>query len=190
MQEREDEIEALSAIFGDEFHLVDDQNLEVSITLDAKELKLRCFLPENYPDASAEPNIEGSWLNDPSKAALRSQLEIIAEHDVGSVIVFKWVDWLRESSLDFLSRNELLDLQPGPPSAGAGDITILQENTTLESNIDFSNGPPLSTTHDENALNLPEWIQETQSFQTWASWSVFDQHNGMRCGVWGELDGK
>jgi hypothetical protein len=195
MPEREDEIEALEAIFGEEFRSMTRENIEISVNLDDNyQIKLQCFLPEEYPSVLAEPTLEGECLTDASKAALRSQLENIAMHDAGSVIVFKWVDWLRESALDFLSRNGHLDLQrdqlDGEQSAHATDGV---SNTNQPAAAVDAASPALDLDPDLNALgvpcDLPDWTREDELVQKWTSWSAFDQQDGMRCGVWGELDG-
>ena len=170
MQERNDEIEALQAIFSGEFRLEDNNLLEIQINLDiGREVKLRCHLPEEYPSVPAIPMIEAQWLTDSAREALHSQLENIALHDIGSVIVFKWVDWLRESSLDFLARSGHLEIQ----------TTELQSEDVVEA--------PSGEMAQDTALNLPDWAREP--VESLSSWSVFDQQCGMRCGVWGELDG-
>lgn len=196
MQERNDEIEALGAIFGDEFRLTNRETLEISINLDEKyQIKLSCYLPEDYPAVLAEPDLEGQCLTEVSKAALKAQLESIALHDAGSVVVFKWVDWLRDSALDFLHRNGHLDGQRNEIGTGhSAQETNMNNDLTLNNTENSATAPLLDTdTVSSNefraSVQLLDWVRESEPFQTWNSWSAFDQQNGMRCGVWGELDG-
>ena len=49
-QDRAEEIEALEAIFADDFRLVADDTFELSLELpDGRRVGLHCHLPETYP---------------------------------------------------------------------------------------------------------------------------------------------
>lgn len=93
-QERNDEIEALQAIFTDEFRQINDDSFEIQID---KDLCIRVCLPSNYP-STCPPlfELQNGLLTDEQIISLSNQLEDMAASNLGEVVIFKWVEFLRE----------------------------------------------------------------------------------------------
>jgi hypothetical protein len=64
-EEREQELEALEAIFGDELERLSDDAFEISITTSSgKTVTLRCSTPEGYPSRSPPLfELDAPWLS-------------------------------------------------------------------------------------------------------------------------------
>ena len=59
-------------------------------------LRLYIYFPESYPEAS-EPVLEigASWLNPQHRDKIADELHRIYEENIGNVIIFAWVEWLK-----------------------------------------------------------------------------------------------
>lgn len=99
---RKDEIEALSAIYGDELVIEDSDKRSLSISLSDpsildKSIKLDIVLTDEYP-LNGPPTymISAPWMSGCVKKALQSDLEqIFAEH-IGESIIFMWIEKAKE----------------------------------------------------------------------------------------------
>ncbi|XP_028259021.1 E3 ubiquitin-protein ligase RNF14-like [Parambassis ranga] len=135
LEEQEDELLALESIFGSEEFVRNESKsageIRVSVELPAdfkvalKEgetlrqyeisfltaLVLTFDLPEDYPSCSPPSfTLTCSWLTYTQLAALSAQLGDLYQATGGAVVLFSWVQFLREDSLKFLDIHSLLEL--------------------------------------------------------------------------------
>ncbi|KAI4896857.1 hypothetical protein NFI96_016909, partial [Prochilodus magdalenae] len=98
-----EEIEALSAIYGEEWCVIDEASriFCIKISDDINEPKwsacLQIILPEDYP-SSAPPiyQINAGWLRGPDRIKLSNSLEELYLENVGESILYLWVEKIRE----------------------------------------------------------------------------------------------
>ncbi|XP_044056569.1 E3 ubiquitin-protein ligase RNF14-like [Siniperca chuatsi] len=135
MVEQEDELLALHSIFGSEEFVRDESKsageIRVSVELPAdftvvlKEgetlrqyeisflppLLLTFELPEDYPSSSPPSfTLTCSWLTHTQLTALGAQLTDLYQATGGAVVLFSWVQFLKEDALRFLDIHTLLEL--------------------------------------------------------------------------------
>ena len=99
---QDEEIAALSAIYEDDFLIVDpDEKLfDVRVRHDDDpwwSLTIQVLLPRNYP-SSGPPvfEIHGTWLGDHDEFELRDKLYAIYRENNSECVVFQWVEAVRE----------------------------------------------------------------------------------------------
>jgi uncharacterized protein (UPF0248 family) len=105
----EEEIVALKSIYTeDEFKSVSETNnrFEAIVNLpNNRVLKLRINLPKDYPSKTM-PSIEctGKWLHQDQAAKLIKELKNLYDtrESEDEIIIFKWIEWLRENTESFL----------------------------------------------------------------------------------------
>ncbi|KAK7114851.1 hypothetical protein V1264_000840 [Littorina saxatilis] len=98
-----DEIEALSAIYGDEWCAVDEESrifcIRISDNTDSPNwtLSLQIHLPEDYP-LQAPPmfQINAPWLRGAERAHLEDRLSEIYCENLGEDLIYLWVEAIRE----------------------------------------------------------------------------------------------
>ncbi|XP_059922294.1 E3 ubiquitin-protein ligase RNF14-like [Gadus macrocephalus] len=74
-------------------------------------LTLRFELPEGYPSSSPPTcTLSCSWLTDAQVFALDAQLAALYQATGGAVVLFSWVQFLKEDTLSILNVNSLLVL--------------------------------------------------------------------------------
>ncbi|TNN53087.1 E3 ubiquitin-protein ligase RNF14 [Liparis tanakae] len=135
MEEQEDELLALNSIFDSEEFVRDRSKsageIRVSVELPAdftvtlKEgetlrkyeisylppLLLTFELPEDYPSSSAPSfSLTCSWLTHTQLSALGAQLTDLYQATGGAVVLFSWVQFLKEDALRFLDIHALFEL--------------------------------------------------------------------------------
>ncbi|XP_032381754.1 E3 ubiquitin-protein ligase RNF14 [Etheostoma spectabile] len=135
MEEQEDELLAFRSIFDSEEFVRDDSKsageIRVSVELPSdfivalKEgetlrqyelsflppLLLTFELPEDYPSASPPSfTLTCSWLTHTQLAVLSAQLTDLYQATGGAVVLFSWVQFLKEDALRFLDIHSLLEL--------------------------------------------------------------------------------
>ncbi|XP_054458908.1 E3 ubiquitin-protein ligase RNF14-like [Anoplopoma fimbria] len=135
MEEQEDELLALNSIFDSEEFVRDESKsageIRVSVELPAdftvtlKEgetlrqyeisflppLLLTFELPEDYPSSSAPSfSLTCSWLTHTQLSALSAQLTDLYQATGGAVVLFSWVQFLKEDALRFVDIHTLLEL--------------------------------------------------------------------------------
>uniref|UniRef100_A0A3P9HD21 Impact RWD domain protein n=1 Tax=Oryzias latipes TaxID=8090 RepID=A0A3P9HD21_ORYLA len=101
--EQNNEVEALSSIYGDEWCVIDEASriFCIKISSDLEEPKLtaclQIILPSDYPSA-APPiyQINAAWLRGPERVKLASSLEDIYVEHPGESILYLWVERVRE----------------------------------------------------------------------------------------------
>lgn len=134
-EEQEDELLALQSIFDSEEFVRDESKcageirvcveLPAGFTVTLKEgeslrrydisflppLLLTFDLPEDYPSSSPPSfTLTCSWLTHTQLSALSAQLTDLYQATRGTVVLFSWVQFLREDALRFLDINSLLEL--------------------------------------------------------------------------------
>ncbi|XP_070765508.1 E3 ubiquitin-protein ligase RNF14-like [Enoplosus armatus] len=135
MEEQEDELLALVSIFGPEEVVRDESKsageirvsveppadftvvLEEGETLRQYEISflppllLTFELPEDYPTSSPPSfTLTCSWLTHTQLSALGAQLTDLYQATGGAVVLFSWVQFLKEDALTFLDIHNLLEL--------------------------------------------------------------------------------
>ncbi|XP_028416771.1 protein IMPACT-like [Dendronephthya gigantea] len=105
-----DEIEALSAIYGDDFLMVNETEKLFDVRVRHEEnswwsLTLQVLLPKNYP-SSVPPvfEVHGTWLGDCDEFELRDKLYEIYRDNKDECVVFQWV----EAARDFMNEKSVL----------------------------------------------------------------------------------
>ncbi|XP_060586891.1 protein IMPACT-like [Ruditapes philippinarum] len=98
-----DEIEALSAIYGDEWCIVDEEHKIYCIEVTDGQTKpvwkicIQVHLPEDYPSESPpEYQINAPWLRGDEKRNLEAALADIYCENLGESIVYLWTEKIRE----------------------------------------------------------------------------------------------
>lgn len=103
LQAQIEEVEALSAIYGDEWCVIDEASriFCIKISNDLEEPKLtaclQIILPPDYPSA-APPiyQINAAWLRGLERAKLANSLEDLYVEHVGESILYLWVEKIRD----------------------------------------------------------------------------------------------
>ncbi|XP_037325132.2 E3 ubiquitin-protein ligase RNF14-like [Pungitius pungitius] len=146
-QEQEDELLALNSIFGSEEFVRDESRsageirvcaeLPADFTVVLKEgeslrqyqlsflppLLLTFELPEDYPSSSAPSfSLTCSWLTDTQLSALAAQLTDLYLATGGAVVLFSWVQFLKEDTLRFLDIYSVLELPSDEPLYDSPDL--------------------------------------------------------------------
>ncbi|XP_047230227.1 E3 ubiquitin-protein ligase RNF14-like [Girardinichthys multiradiatus] len=134
-EEQEDELLALQSIFGSEEFLRHESKsageFRVSVELPAgfnvllkhgeeirqydvsflPPLLLTFELPEDYPSSSPPFfTLTCSWLTDPQLTSLSNQLTDLYQATGNTVVLFSWIQFLREDALKHLNIHTLLEL--------------------------------------------------------------------------------
>ncbi|KAJ6662153.1 hypothetical protein lerEdw1_012618 [Lerista edwardsae] len=148
-----EEIEALSAIYGDEWCIIDeDENIfciKISDCLERPKwtLCLQVILPPEYP-TSAPPvyQLNAPWLRGQDYANLVNSLEEIYVQNLGESILYLWVEKIREILIekslssdpepDSKTITEEVDVEYGEELQFA--YQPLQERTTATVNFDVT----------------------------------------------------
>lgn len=94
-----DEIEALTAIYGDDFSVVDEYQSQysISVTVDQQSLNLVVTLPPEYPSNSPPRyDIDALWLRGARRDQLHTHLDNAYLDHVGECILYVWGERVRE----------------------------------------------------------------------------------------------
>lgn len=126
-----DEIEALTAIFAEDWVVENETDRVYSITLNsdgvndesAKSITIQIRLPEDYPlDAPPLYTLSAPWMSRKEKMSLMNDLEALYGKHAGESIVYMWIEKARE----FLNGNDEVESSRGEPSAG-GSAMLVQD---------------------------------------------------------------
>ncbi|KAM4738900.1 E3 ubiquitin-protein ligase RNF14-like [Anableps anableps] len=157
LEEQEDELLALQSIFGsDEFLRNESKSageFRVSVELPAgftvllrhggtirqydlsflPPLLLTFELPEDYPSSSPPSfTLTCSWLTHPQLTSLSDQLTDLYQTSGGAVVLFSWIQFLREGALEHLDIHSLLELPSDQEdSSSAADKYDLSESVSV-----------------------------------------------------------
>nr|XP_020641401.1 protein IMPACT isoform X2 [Pogona vitticeps] len=149
-QRQKEEIEALSAIYGDEWCVVNEEEkifcIKISECLEQPKwtLCLQVILPPEYPTA-APPiyQINAPWLQRQEYEELANSLEDIYIQNLGESILYQWIEKLREFLIEKSQTSDLgPDVKKSTEEIGVEyedfqlDEQPLQECTTLT--LDFN----------------------------------------------------
>ncbi|XP_008280195.1 protein IMPACT [Stegastes partitus] len=119
LQAQIEEVEALSAIYGDEWCVIDEASrifcIKISDDLETPKLTacLQIILPPDYPSA-APPiyQINAAWLRGLERAKLANSLEDLYVEHAGESILYLWVEKMRDFLVEKSQSSETVD-QPG-----------------------------------------------------------------------------
>ncbi|XP_077462774.1 E3 ubiquitin-protein ligase RNF14-like [Stigmatopora argus] len=193
LEEQENELLALLSIFGPEEFIRHESNsageLRVPVLLPSgykvalregdtlkqyeisflPTLHLTFELPENYPSSSPPDfTLCCSWLTQKQLADLGTHLIDLYGATGGDVVLFSWVQFLREDTIRFLNITSLLELSNDPRtsfnSQGTVDVApSKQENsqTTLSSK---SSLPPSSVLLSDDKNKTQDTLKEHNPF--------------------------
>ncbi|XP_018525866.1 LOW QUALITY PROTEIN: protein IMPACT [Lates calcarifer] len=116
LQSQIEEVEALSAIYGDEWCVIDEASriFCIKISNDLEEPKLtaclQIILPPDYPSTSPPIyQINATWLRGPERAKLANSLEDLYVEHVGESILYLWVEKIREFLVEKSQSSETVD---------------------------------------------------------------------------------
>ncbi|XP_036178762.1 protein IMPACT isoform X1 [Myotis myotis] len=115
-QRQNEEIEAMAAIYGEEWCVIDDGAkifcIRISDDIDDPKwtLCLQVMLPDGYP-GTAPPvyQLNAPWLKGQERADLSNSLEEIYIQNIGESILYLWVERIRDVLIQKAQRAE-----PGP----------------------------------------------------------------------------
>ncbi|XP_023127630.2 protein IMPACT isoform X2 [Amphiprion ocellaris] len=116
LQAQIEEVEALSAIYGDEWCVIDEASrifcIKISNDLEEQKLTacLQIILPPDYPSA-APPiyQINAAWLRGLERAKLANSLEDLYVEHIGESILYLWVEKIRDFLVEKSQSSETVD---------------------------------------------------------------------------------
>ena len=155
-KDREEEIDALAAIYSTEFNLIGPNRFELSLTVVShlSKICLRCHLPEKYPSAERPLfELEAEWLDHVAESAVSAQLNVIWKENVGNVIIFLWSNWIQFEAAEFLTQRGLHLFNCGT----TGDEQIL---------VNSEGAPTDDSQNSDTELDQFEPSDEHESVQT------------------------
>ncbi|KAI1297174.1 Protein IMPACT-B [Halotydeus destructor] len=149
---QEDEVEALSAIYGEDWIAEDVDNKVFSIILKSADnsnnsIMFQITMPLDYPLA-APPlyTFSAPWMTRESKRNLMDSLEEVYCQNTGESIVYMWIEKVRE----FLNPNETLDaIKDKPEDVTTPEVELInydfsKHHTDLnEASVAFYHGEPI-----------------------------------------------
>lgn len=140
-----DEIEALSAIYPDEWKIEDESYRTYTATVKEGELTaaLLITLPAEYPSSSPPYYLlTAPWMKVAERDDLCSQLEQLWADHAGESILHLWIDKLRE----YLQSRASAKLEEAEASSKKNDEPSPNKKITLNDSVDESEGEcPLIT---------------------------------------------
>nr|XP_049705917.1 protein IMPACT-B [Helicoverpa armigera] len=94
-----EEVEALSAIYGDDWITESEVTRSYSIRIEENKNEVRLYvtMPDDYP-SNSPPKYELSapWMDRKAKTQLHHQLDEVYLENVGENVIFQWVEKIRE----------------------------------------------------------------------------------------------
>uniref|UniRef100_A0A2C9JXZ0 RWD domain-containing protein n=1 Tax=Biomphalaria glabrata TaxID=6526 RepID=A0A2C9JXZ0_BIOGL len=104
LQRQSDEIQALSSIYGNDWHILDANSKKFSIHVAANsissprwEINLQVRMPHDYPlQSPPEYQIDAVWLRGEERLRLEDQHSQVYCDNIGEDIVYLWVEAVRE----------------------------------------------------------------------------------------------
>ncbi|KAM9849401.1 protein IMPACT isoform 1-T1 [Aulostomus maculatus] len=143
LQSQIEEVEALSAIYGDEWCVIDEASrifcIKISNKMEEPKLTacLQIILPPDYPRASPPIyQINAAWLRGAERTKLANSLEDLYAEHAGESILYMWVEKVREFLVEKSQGSE------------AGDYIVAQPekvNVTAEEDVDDDDVPDVTS---------------------------------------------
>ncbi|KAM6219871.1 protein IMPACT [Rhynchocyon petersi] len=152
-QRQNEEIEAMAAIYGDEWCVVDDSAkifcIRVNDTTKNPKwtLCLQVLLPNEYP-GTAPPiyQLNAPWLKGQERMDLSNSLEEIYIENIGESILYLWVEKVREF---LIQKAQMAEPEPEMKENTEEEDVDCEDNVTLPGNSE-SPVKPLDTALSEN----------------------------------------
>nr|XP_026693729.1 protein IMPACT-like [Ciona intestinalis] len=110
-----EEIEAISAIYGEDWRVIDEYSrvFSFSVTESNQKLVFRLMLPPNYPSENApEFTITAKYAKDSEIRELELKLKHIYNENVGECILFLWIEVVRDFFLEICAAQGTSDTPP------------------------------------------------------------------------------
>lgn len=153
-QRQSEEIEAMAAIYGEEWCVIDENAkifcIRVTDFMDDPKwtLCLQVMLPSEYP-GTAPPvyQLNAPWLKGHERAELSNSLEEIYVQNIGECILYQWVEKIRDALIQKSQRTE-----PDDPEV---------KNKTEEEEVEFEDEPILENPPENPVKTLDLKISET-----------------------------
>ena len=119
---QDNDIEALSAIYGQDWSIIDDDNKVYSIRIkndsnSNEEIKLEIRLPKNYP--LSEPpcyTLSAPWMSAKCKSDLMAQFDDIYSKSKGDNIIYSWIEKCKEFLIQSNKNDSDFDNSPSKKS--------------------------------------------------------------------------
>jgi len=106
---QEEEVAVLESIYGDDFRRLGDKEFQVELrpllasstspTDGLQPAVLRFSFHGRYPSEPPDFSISASWLRREDEKTTKRALLALFEEQKGSVVIFNWIEWLRENML-------------------------------------------------------------------------------------------
>ncbi|KAG0559273.1 hypothetical protein M758_10G090900 [Ceratodon purpureus] len=133
-----EELEVLRSIYGEEDCQISSTNQFCEVKVYPADgssngelsLRLGVHLPESYPSASCPvAELHASWLSENSRRQVVEMLTSLYEEAVGEVVVFRWVEWLKEQDWLWEEARRWI-LERAPP------VQIIDEKVATTASLD------------------------------------------------------
>lgn len=155
---QDEEIEALAAIYGDDWEVVDSESRKYHIRISDEKLKnailMEVSFPPDYPKTAPPQYIlSAPWLLRDEKVNLEGSLADIYCENIGESIIYLWVEKIRE----FLQEKNELHVKAD--TIAGNSEAVVQEHTLDEKTEevdDFSDKDFLNVQENLNKCHLEE----------------------------------
>lgn len=135
-----DEVEALAAIYEDEWCVVDEaaRIFCIKVTDGSSKPKwsvsLQVHMPSDYPsDSPPTYQLNAPWLRGDERRTIQNSLEEIYLENTGEIIIYLWVEKIREFLVDKVDQDE------GHEGSGSPRrVTHISEETEHDDDFDHS----------------------------------------------------
>ncbi|XP_064399070.1 protein IMPACT-A-like isoform X2 [Halichondria panicea] len=125
-----EEVEALRAIYEDTFSSQSEGVYKVCVCSEGLRVEMMLMFPVDYPSTSP-PLYElryAPWIKSSDLAYIDSSLHQIYNESSGGVVVYEWVEWLRQ----WLSERTTSNNDPEPRHDVEGPQALAQEQLSVE----------------------------------------------------------
>ncbi|KFM61569.1 Protein IMPACT-A, partial [Stegodyphus mimosarum] len=156
-----DEIQALSAIFSDEWLVEDDEQRVYSIKISnssGNTVYFQVTLPENYPlDSPPIYQISAPWMKKNEKDLLYSELGEIYCCHAGESIIYLWIEKIREFITSETATATSDDAVNDISSMNDADVSLTTAMLQQVNNIEFDELPTIE--HGEPIIDRKSVFQ-------------------------------
>ncbi|CAI9737847.1 protein IMPACT isoform X1 [Octopus vulgaris] len=151
-----DEIEALTAIYGDDWRVVNSTSRIYSIQItdgqdDPKwKLGLQVQMPEDYPSISPpQYQLSCPWIRGEERTQIENQLQEIYLDNLGECIIFKWVEEIRNILAQKTDDSPIHTY----PDVQLKNVTLEEPEETKDFNFDIEADIEEDFVNTKNLLN-------------------------------------